>query len=80
MAGRQKKSKYAGRSSVRVGGEDLPILDTLEVHRRTYFLLKELSQAGRQRYLGFDPAAGPGANSVRSSSFRIPAQASGMPK
>lgn len=47
------------QTTVRFEGRDYPVLETLRVHRRTYLLLKRLSGSKRERYLAFDPDAGP---------------------
>ena len=57
-----KNSEKDGRSTIRVAGREWPILDRITIGRRMYLVLEKLGHADRQRYLVFDPHAGPGGD------------------
>lgn len=48
--------------TVRIAGEQHPVIDRLTIGRRRYLVLRRLSSAPRQRLMAFDPDAGPGGD------------------
>lgn len=66
MARRRRTGGPNGASqngrSIRFGGREWPVIDRMTIGRRTYLILERLGHAGRQRYLAFDPHAGPGGD------------------
>lgn len=47
------------RDSVRIGGRDWPVIDTMSVGKRQYLILEKTGSADRSRFMAFDPYAGP---------------------
>lgn len=47
------------QKQIRLFGRQYPVMDRVQVRRRTYLLLDRLSTSARERYLAFDPHAGP---------------------
>jgi len=62
MDSHKRKPKRQTPSTIRFGGREYPVLDRLRIGRRTYLLLDHISRGGRERYLAYDPSAGPGGD------------------
>jgi len=50
------------RDSIRFAGRDWPVLDRLRIGRQSYLILEKTGVGPRQRYMAFDPHAGPGGD------------------
>ena len=59
MGKRHRRTHPDQWTSVRVAGHDWPVLDRLTIGRRTYLILQKMGNISRERYMAFDPYAGP---------------------
>ena len=62
MAKRRRELADRAARTVRFSGRDWPVIDRQTVGRRTYLILEKTGASGRERYLAFDPHAGPGGD------------------
>lgn len=56
---RTESQRSSGRRTIRVGGRAYAVIGQIDVRRRRYLLLDRLSASLRERYLAYDPYAGP---------------------
>lgn len=60
MTKRRRKNDENPQRTVHIAGRDWPVLDRLAVGRRSYLILRKMTHGARERYMAFDPHAGPG--------------------
>ena len=59
MSKSRRKQRKTDRTSVRVSGREMPVVDRMTIGRRTYLILQRMGGEGRERLMAFDPYAGP---------------------